>query len=80
MIKFTLINEIQARVVFVTQFDPITPFPGAQAVANLSGDKAVLMRQNGFGVSILLQIAGVRIILNATYTLAYLQCSTLGVH
>ncbi|OBZ74766.1 hypothetical protein A0H81_05697 [Grifola frondosa] len=31
--------------------DPITPFEGAQTVADLLGDKATLIRQNGFGHS-----------------------------
>lgn len=33
------------------QYDPATPFWGAEAVADLLGDQAALVRLNGFGVS-----------------------------
>ena len=32
------------------QHDPITPFSGAQGLANELGDSAKLVRMNGFGV------------------------------
>ena len=33
-----------------TQYDPITPLTGAELLAGLLGQNAVLVRKNGFGV------------------------------
>ena len=44
-------SSILDRVLTCHQFDPATPFANAQRVADLLGQSAVLVRQNGFGVS-----------------------------
>ena len=45
------VHSILDRVLTCHQFDPATPFANAQRVADLLGQSAVLVRQNGFGVS-----------------------------
>ena len=39
------------------QSDPVTPFAGAQKVANMLGDNAFLLEQLGFGHTTLVQVS-----------------------
>ena len=37
-------------MIYIVQYDPITPLASAEEVARQLGEDAVLVKQNGFGV------------------------------